>query len=244
MILSNKDIIEAMETTHDLVIKGPTGNDQIKDGAAQDDFVLESMGFGLRINKIRSYRTGDWIKWPADRKYVLQPGELVVVETYEHLALSRKLAATLHARARKSLMGEIGISTTIHPGWPGGSLSTKQPAPLWIAITNYGPGPIILEQRGEPVCRVLLHEMKSEPSIDAPMQNVVFGDADRSFEDIQIGIKQQSLLQKRGGRAALVGIIVALVVAVTLIVPEPLRAPLSSVLAGLAGVFLTYLLTK
>lgn len=244
MILSDQDIIDAVERTGELVIKGPAGNDQIKNGHAQDGFVLESMGFGLRIQEILSYRDGGKISWPNDKKYWLQPGELVIVETYERIALSKKLAGTIHGRARKSLMGEIGISTTIHPGWPGNAAKPMEPAPLRVAVSNHGPSPLYLEQRGEPFCRVLLHQMLNEPNLEAPRQDEIFSDADKAFEVVQSRNKQRSLLQKRwvqivAGLVLLTGVIVS-----TILIQEPLRTPLSTGIGTFAGALFAYILTR
>lgn len=162
MLLSDTGIINRIKQGT-LKIVDPNGKSVIDPNTGQEAETkqLEPHGCDLRINRVFSWRKGDWVNLNKAEKYKLKPGEMVVVETYERLCLSKDVAATVHSRARMSLLGYSAISTTIHPGWCEG----EEPAPLEVAISNIGRGLLELKYK-DPLCRLLFYTV--EPSANRP----------------------------------------------------------------------------
>lgn len=206
MILSDIDIIKATKND-DLILQNPDGISLIRNGRPQDGLVLEAHGIDLRVNRIRSWRRGRWIDWNSKDDYSLRPGELIIIETYENMAFSKNLAGTVHSRARLSLLGIMGISTTIHPGWPKApDGNIRKPAPIYVALNNHGPAPVTI-RRKEPVCRLLVHSMTSQPETDAPSVKEVTEMAEAAFKEVGKRIGLLGDVRKRAFQVLVIGFI-------------------------------------
>ncbi len=138
MLLADRDIRRAITSRH-IVLMHPK-EDQKNQNPLNDEHLMEIIdahGIYLRANKIRSWRAGLAVGFQQLDQfddYLIEPGDFVTIETYEHIAIQKTLGGTIHSLARLSLVGLMGISTTVHPGWgytatdSGPALLT--PAPL------------------------------------------------------------------------------------------------------------------
>ena len=209
----DQQIIEAVKGG-DFVIEDPGGRKLIySDGRKARDAGLDAHGYVLHARRIYSRhkaanRNEEWINLKTAKGFTFQPKELILIETYERISLSRKICGTIHSLARLTLLGFSHISTTVHPGW---SEAVGSPQPLRIAIYNMGDLQVEIRDK-HPIARMLLHQSEVGAEISAPTPEEVFQRADIAMEQYSDKTKRE----KRFMRIS-TGVVVT---AVTLIIPS------------------------
>lgn len=177
MVLSDKDIRGAIHLG-DIVVD--------VENNASHQLDIQAHGIDLTVGKIETV-SGRVLLENRLRPYKIRPREVVIIETYESIGLSKKYAATVHTLATLSLRGSIGISTTIHPGWPNKDLTGKdRHSRISVAFVNISQYHIPLS-KGDKFCRLLIHETSSEPDRRAPS----IEDVTRSLQEIRNDIAKQ-----------------------------------------------------
>lgn len=148
----------------ELKIVNPEGQPVIEPstGIEREPGQFEAHGYDLRAGDVYSWRVGNWVNLRQKGQYALRPGEFVIVKTYESVTLGKRIAATLHSRARLTLLGFSHISTTVHPGW-----GETSPAPFVIAVHNVGKATLPIQYK-QPFCRMIFYESAEEASREAP----------------------------------------------------------------------------
>lgn len=184
-MLSDRDII-AKIASGEIEIVDPSGISVIepKTGREREPGQLQSHGYDLRIEAVYPWGSDDWHELQPGETYTLQPSEFIAVKTYERVRLCGHIAATIHAMARRTLLGLIHISTTVHPGWA--ETEEEGPQPFYIAVSNISKAPIKLG-RGQQFCRVLFHELVSEAALPPPNLSMI----KRDFEDIRYNLAKK-----------------------------------------------------
>lgn len=119
---------------------------------------LTPVGYDLRVGergfswKKRKYFSIDQ-STPVD----LEPGDTVVIETYESVQVSKKFSGTVHSMATQVLRrGLSHISTTVDPGWKG---------KLLISVHNYRDTSVKLQFKDK-FCTICFYKTESESKKD------------------------------------------------------------------------------
>jgi deoxycytidine triphosphate deaminase len=232
-LLLDKLIIEAVKQG-ELVIEAPDGRKlidprtgQLATGPDLPSPGLDAHRYILHARRVCSWRANmesPWIDLES-KDFVIHRGELVFIETYERLTLSRKICGTIHGLARLALLGLSPVSsTTVHPGW---GADQDGPQPLRIAFHNLGNLPIRIQYKDSIAC-ILFYKSEVEAGIDPPSPRVVF----RRMEDA-IEQHKKTVARRRGYRGCvlLFGVLILIAVARFFLLPSFLPSPIFAVLA-------------
>jgi len=197
---------------------------------------LDANGYELRANCVYSSREascvelGPSLENPGGTSYVIRKGESVIIESFERLALSPRLSATVNSLAHLSLIGLYHTATSIHPGW--GFRSPDGPRELLVALCNVGDMKIPISYK-EPFCRLLFSRCATPASIRAPEPTRVFG---RLYEHIREK-RRAALRRRKWTRAAAIPAMILALTATGLLArfePKFVAVPVSVLALGVA----------
>jgi deoxycytidine triphosphate deaminase len=232
-LLFDKLIIEAVKQG-ELVIEAPDGRKlidprtgQLATGPDLPSPGLDAHRYVLHARRVCSWRANTESPWIdlESKDFVIHPGELVFIETYERLTLSRKICGTIHGLARLALLGFSPVSsTTVHPGWGVGQ---DGPQPLRIAFHNLGNLSIKIRYK-EPIACILFHKSEVEAEIPSPSPQTVFKMMEEAIER-----HKKTVARRRGYLVCglLSGVPIFIAVARFFLLPSFLPSPIFAVLA-------------
>lgn len=193
----------------DLVLVDPDGYPVVNPatGEERDSGQLQAHGYDLRANRVYSFTEKKWIELSCLPEYTIAPDECVIVGSYERIKLSKKVGATVHSMARKTLLGLTLLgSTTVHPGW---GENEPEPAYLVVAVKNVSPFPSAIEFK-ERFCRLIFSAMDALPSLSAPRLDEVR----RDFEKMEMRLTTYTGKKARLKGAVILVVMVAVASAV------------------------------
>jgi deoxycytidine triphosphate deaminase len=246
-LLFDKLIIEAVKQG-ELVIEAPDGRKlidprtgQLATGPDLPSPGLDAHRYVLHARRVCSWRANTESPWIdlESKDFVIHPGELVFIETYERLTLSRKICGTIHGLARLTLLGlSLVSSTTVHPGW---GADQDGPQPLRIAFHNLGNLPVRIQYKN-PIACILFYKSEVEAGIDPPPPRDVF----RRMEDA-IEQHKKTVARRRGYRDCFLLFGVLILIAACRLLPfaaalVPVLDPVLYVMFSLAVVHCFYVI--
>jgi deoxycytidine triphosphate deaminase len=160
MLLSDQGILQKIDDGS-IVLNDPDGRPVLGNNHGE----VEAHGYDLKIDAFYSWKHGgELIQLKEKRCVILEPGEHVIVQSYERAQLDRSIAATVHSLARRTQLGLVTFPTTVHPGWGQGP---EGPQPLSILVANISRRKVELGYR-DPFCRLLFFEVSPEASKPVP----------------------------------------------------------------------------
>jgi deoxycytidine triphosphate deaminase len=160
MLLSDQGILQKIDDGS-IVLNDPDGRPVLGNNHGE----VEAHGYDLKIDAFYSWKHGgELIQLKEKRCVILEPGEHVIVQSYERVQLDRTIAATVHSLARRTQLGLVTFPTTIHPGWGQGP---EGPQPLSILVANISRSGVELRYRDR-FCRLLFFEVSPEASTPVP----------------------------------------------------------------------------
>jgi deoxycytidine triphosphate deaminase len=160
MLLSDQGILQKIDNGS-IVLNDPDGKPVI----GRNHGEVEAHGYDLNIDALYSWKHGGKLTQLKEMKCIsLEPGEHVIVQSYERVQLDRTIAATVHSLARRTQLGLVTFPTTVHPGW---GQSPEGPQPLSILVANISRREIELKYRDQ-FCRLLFFEVSPEAKAVVP----------------------------------------------------------------------------
>jgi dCTP deaminase len=120
------------------------------------------------------------------REIELTPGELILANTYERLALSPSVAGIL---STLSHLARLGVTVTSGSTWVNPGFGETEPTALTLEISNVNRVPIVLDS-GMPVCHLAFAEVSGEVRPRGPLAKSIYDGSKspsgpRLFEEYQ-----------------------------------------------------------
>lgn len=103
-------------------------------------------------------------------KIELQPGEVLLANTHERLALSASVAGIL---STLSHLARLGISVTSGSTWVNPGFGQYAPTALTLEITYTNRTPVVLDS-GMPVCHLAIAQVSGVLGSDGPLSKSVY----------------------------------------------------------------------
>jgi dCTP deaminase len=104
------------------------------------------------------------------REIELKPGELILANTYERLALSPSVAGIL---STLSHLARLGITVTSGSTWINPGFGETEPTALTLEISNVNRVPVVLDS-GMPVCHLAFAEVSGEIRTRGPLAKSIY----------------------------------------------------------------------
>ncbi|NHJ00926.1 MAG: dCTP deaminase [Candidatus Heimdallarchaeota archaeon] len=162
MILSNKDILSAMEAQE--IVISPFDSSAIGPCSVDlhlgSSFLVFRHGTLFRPNQPESILKNTEMVQTEGEPFLLSPNQFVLASTKEKISISRNLAATLEGKSSIARLGiVVHAAGLVNPG-----TGLKSPTTLTLEISQQANSTVELEP-GMPIIQIIFHRLTSEATI-------------------------------------------------------------------------------